>query len=144
MPLTVDNNVEMWLEKHSCVSASVEYFAGFSIVTLICGPNFPDFGQLRPILVDFGRFRRSGAEYDHVGLRATINLPHSSSGCPEQPLIVATYVDHSGVTNCCNNMFNISGVPYFRPMLPLCEGHPTLDTPRRDGVTTLFTDGSTS
>ena len=53
--LTVDNNVEMWLEKHSCVSASVEYFAGFSIVTLIFGPNFPDFGQLRPILVDFGR-----------------------------------------------------------------------------------------
>ena len=56
VPLTVDNNVEMWLEKHSCVSASVEYFAGFSIVTLIFGPNFPDFGQLRPSLVDFGRF----------------------------------------------------------------------------------------
>ena len=117
MPLTVDNNVEMWLEKHSCVSASVEYFAGFSIVTLIFGPNFPDFGQLRPILVDLFSvdFRRSGAEYDHDGLRATINLPHSSSGCPEHPLTVATYVDNSGGTNCCNNMFNISRVPYGRP-----------------------------
>ena len=51
----LNSNVEMWLEKHSCVSASVEYFAGFSIVTLIFGPNFPDVGQLRPILVDFGR-----------------------------------------------------------------------------------------
>ena len=59
MPLTVDNNVEMWLEKHSCVSASVEYFAGFSIVTLIFGPNFPDFW---PITADFGRFRSTFAD----------------------------------------------------------------------------------
>ena len=82
-------------------------------------PTLANYGRFWSISVDFGRFRsisvdfrRSRAEYDHVGLRATINLPHSSSGCPEHPLTVATYVDHSGGTNCCNNMFNISRVPY--------------------------------